>query len=165
MDTTIRVREEPATCVAYLRREGPYARIPDALQALHRHLSERGLTPAGPPVGVFFTDPREVPAEQARWEVRWPIAERPPDAPPDEGRVGVRTLGSRSLAILVRTGPYDTIAQDYARAVAWIAQHGYQVIGPSEEAYLSEPDTPPDEIRTEIRFPVASAPAPPATDR
>jgi len=37
----------------------------------------------------------------------------------------------------------------------WIAENGYEVVGPSEEVYLSNPQgTPPAELLTEVRFPV-----------
>lgn len=160
MDAPIRVREEAPTSVAYVRREGPFDGIPGALEVLHRHLEDRGLTPAGPPIGVFFSDPKQVPEARARWEVRWAIAERRADADPGDDDVGYRLLAGRTVAVLVHVGPYDTVARDYERTARWIGEHGYMVVGPPEEAYLSEPDTPPEQIRTEIRFPVARAEVP-----
>ena len=156
---SVTVREEPARTVAYLRMHGPYAQMPDGLQRLHRYLESRRLTPAGPPVGVFFTDPRKVPEAQARWELRWAIAEHNPDEEPvEEEAVGIRTLDARLLAVTIHTGPYEAVAPVYVRAVEWVEEHGYTVVGPPEEAYLSEPDTPPERIRTEVRFPVARTP-------
>ena len=156
---SVAVREEPARTVAYLRMQGPYAQVPDGLQRLYATLERHRLTPAGPPVAVFFTDPKKVPEAQARWELRWAIAEHNPDEEPaDEEGVGIRTLDARTLAVTVHTGPYDAVAPVYARAARWIEEHGYKVVGPPEEAYLSDPDTPPESTRTEVRFPVAHAP-------
>jgi len=155
---SVTVREEPARTVAYLRRQGPYAGIPDAIQELMKHLTRNRLTPAGAPTGVFFTDPQKVPEAQARWEVQMPIAEHNPDEEPEGDGVGIRTIHARTVAVLVHTGPYDAVAPAYGHAVRWIDQHGYKVVGVPEEAYLSGPDTPPETIKTEIRFPVAKAP-------
>jgi len=154
----VTVREEPARTVAYLRREGPYAGIPDAIQHLTKHLARNRLTPAGAPTAVFFTDPQKVPEARARWEVQMPIAEHNPDDEPGSDGVGIRTVEARTVALLVHTGPYDAVAGAYGRAARWIDDHGYRVVGLPEEAYLSGPDTPPEKIRTEVRFPVAHAP-------
>ena len=156
---SVTVREEPARTVAYLRMHGPYAQIPDGLERLHGYLERRRLTAAGPPVGVFFTDPKKVPEAQARWELRWAIAQHNPDEEPaEEDGVGIHTLDARTLAVTIHTGPYGAVAPVYAHVVAWIEEHGYKVVGPPEEAYLSEPDTPQERIQTEVRFPVAHAP-------
>jgi effector-binding domain-containing protein len=157
------VREEPARTVAYLRHQGPYAAIPDVLQDLMKHLERARLTPAGAPTVVFFTDPQKVPAAQARWEAQVPVAQHHPDEEPGEDGVGVRSIHARSMAVLIHTGPYDAVAPAYGHAARWIDQHGYKIVGPPEEAYLSEPDAPPEKIRTEIRFPVAHAPVSYAT--
>jgi effector-binding domain-containing protein len=154
----VTVREEAARTVVYRSMQGPYARIPGALQALYRYLEAHSLTPAGPPVSAFFTDPHEVPAAEARWEVRWPVAERRPDEAPGADGTGIRTLAARDLAVTIHTGPYDAVGEAYAHAATWIEEHGYTVVGPPEEAYLSEPEVSPEAIRTEIRFPVAHAP-------
>lgn len=155
---SVTVREDPARTVAYLRMKGPYATMPDGLRKLYGYLEANRLTPAGPPVGVYFTDPRKVPQAEARWELQWPIVEHSPDRDPDGDGIGIRSLECRNLAVLIHTGPYDTIGATYSYAEAWIGDHGYKVIGPFEEAYLSEPDTPPEKIRTEIRLPVAHQP-------
>ena len=158
MESSVTLREEPARTVVYVRRQGPYTGIPEALQALHRHLKANRLTPAGPPVGVFFSDPRKVSPAEARWEMQWSIVERHPDTEPGEDGVGIRALGARQLAVAVHTGPYDRVGPAYEHVRHWLTKQGYKVTGPPEEAYLSEPDTPPEKIRTEVRFPVARAP-------
>lgn len=156
--TTVTLRDEPSRAVAYLRRKGAYAAIPEAIGALVEHLQRRRLVPGGPVVGVFFTDPRSVPEAQAAWEVRMPLAHPAPDAEPGDDGVGVRRLPARTLAVTVHLGPYHSVAESYLRTQRWVEEHGYTVVGPPEEAYLSPPETPPEEIRTEVRFPVAMEP-------
>lgn len=158
MESAVNLREEPGRTVAYLRRDGPYAGIPEALGVLMRYVQERRLAPAGPPIGVFYTDPRTVPAAQAQWEVRVPLAQPAAESEPEPGGVGLRTLPPRTLAVTVHVGPYDAVADTYDATQRWVDQHGYTVVGPPEEAYMSPPDTPAAEVRTEIRFPVAMEP-------
>ena len=157
--SSVTIREEPARAVAYVRREGPYVGIPDAIQDLMNHLARNRLTPTGDPTAVFFTDPQTVPEAQAQWEVQMPVAAHDPDREPGADGVRIRTAAARTVAALIHTGPYDTVAPAYGHAAHWIDEHGYRVVGPPEEAYLSGPDTPPEKVRTEIRFPVAKAPA------
>jgi AraC family transcriptional regulator len=157
MESSVTLREEPTRTVAYLSRQGPYPQIPEALGILMRHVQDHRYSLKGPPVAVFYTDPKSVPADQARWEVRAPIGPHDESEPGPDG-VGVKTLGARTLAVLVHIGPYDSVAQSYENVQDWIEDHGYSLIGPLEEAYLSGPDMPPDKVRTEIRFPVALEP-------
>lgn len=157
MSNPVTVREEPATTVVYLRRQGAYRHIPEALQTLYAHLEREKLTPAGPPIGAFFDDPRSVPEERARWEVVWAVAEGPAEAEPGDDGVGVRIQPTRHLAVLMHVGPYDQVGAVYQQLASWIEEHRYRIVGPPEEAYLSPPDVPPDQIRTEVRFPVERA--------
>ncbi len=160
MESSVTLREDPARTVAYLRGKGPYAQIPGAIQQLMGYLKRCRLTPAGPPTGVFFTDPRKVPDGEARWEIQMPIAEHNPSCEPEAEGAGIRTLEARTVAVVLHTGPYDAVGPAYAHAERWIGEHSLTIAGAPEEAYLSEPDTPPERTRTEIRFPVAHAPVP-----
>lgn len=152
------LRDEPSRTVAYLRARGPYAGIPEAIGTLVRHMQRAHMVPGGPVLGVFFTDPKSVPEAEALWEVRMPLAHHAPEAEPGDDGVGIRTLPARTLAVTMHIGPYDAVTPSYLRTERWVDDHGYTVVGPPEEAYLSPPDTPPGEIRTEIRFPVAMEP-------
>lgn len=41
------------------------------------------------------------------------------------------------------------------RFTGWLAEQGYEMAGPPEEAYLTDPaEVPPEEYLTEIAFPV-----------
>jgi len=158
MDSAVSLRDEPALMMAYLRRQGPYATIPEAIQVLVTHLQRHRIGPAGPPTAVFHTDPQVVPEAEALWEVRMPVSDPVSEAEPGDDGVGLRRVPSRTLAVMVHIGPYASVAPSYANTQHWIDEHGYTVVGPPEEAYLSPPDTPEAAIRTEIRFPVEMEP-------
>lgn len=158
MDVPVSLRDEPARSMAYVRRRGPYAGIPGAIASVMAYLERRGLAAAGPPVGVFFTDPKAVPEAEAQWEVRLPLSEPAPAADPGADGVGVRRFAARVVAVTVHVGPYHAVGPSYAGTQRWIDDHRYTVVGPPEEAYLSPPGVPDAELRTEIRFPVALEP-------
>lgn len=151
--TAVEVKTLDAECVAYLPMTGPYDRIPAAFGQLYGWLAQRRLVPGGPPSGVYFTDPARGEAP-ARWELRAPLAGDPADAPVDAVGCGVKRLAPRLVAAAVYRGPYGGIAPAYAALASWIREHGYTIVGPPEELYLSEPATRPEDTLTEIRFPV-----------
>lgn len=162
MDSVVTLRDEPATTVAYLRRQGPYAGMPDGIHQLYAHLLRAHLNPAGPPICVFFTDPLTVPEDRAQWEVRWQVTDErgavPAESEPGADGVGVRRLPARTVAVLNHVGPYSAVTGSYLALHDWVGEHLYTVVGPPEEAYVSEPDTPQDQLLTEIRLPVALEP-------
>jgi effector-binding domain-containing protein len=69
-------------------------------------------------------------------------------------------LPAGTFASLVHVGPYDSVGAGYDAITAWIAAKGFATAGPPREVYLSDPSTPPDQIRTIIEFPVAAVPLP-----
>ncbi len=53
-------------------------------------------------------------------------------------------------------GPYEAIAPAYEHLMSWVTQEGFDLVGPPEEIYLTDPDdVPPEHYLTEIRMPVA----------
>ena len=59
------------------------------------------------------------------------------------------------VAATMHKGPFQEVGGTIHALEAWIAENGYQIVGPYEEVYLTEPDkTPPEELLTEVRFPV-----------
>lgn len=145
---------EPMT-VAYLAMRGPYAQIPEAMGTLYGRVQGEGMTPAGMPMGVYLTNPQQVPEEQAVWELWAPVAGQPLARAADGGGFGVRSVEPETVAFAIHKGPYDTVDQTYAQLMGWLASQGREVIGPPREAYLSDPgETAPEEYLTEIQLPI-----------
>ena len=143
------------TTVAYLPVTGSFTLIPESFVRLYQWISSKGYTPSGPPSGVFYSNPDQVPEEQLSWELRGPLADSTPTSEPDEDGVGVKRLGAMLVAATMHRGPYEEIENSFYEALAkWITDNGYEIIGPSEEAYFSDPNTPPEDILTEVRVPV-----------
>lgn len=160
MERSVTLRDEPARTVVYLRGEGPYGSIPEALAALEGCVRERRLTPAGPPTAAFFNAPAEVAPEALRWEVRLPIHEHASEAGCSDVYPGVKVVDAHQLAVAMHVGGYDTVGGTYGYLQHWLQDHGYSITGPAEEAYLDDPERVPEEKRrTEVRFPVARVPA------
>ena len=147
-------KTEPRT-VAFVAMKGPYSRIPEAFPKLFHWIVGKGYIPAGPPSGTYFNAPEQVPAEELLWEIQCPIGGDVAPSGPDDQGLGVKWVEGVEVAATMYKGPYEKVVGTINALEGWIAENGYQIVGPYEEVYISEPDkTPPEELLTEIRFPV-----------
>lgn len=145
---------EPMT-VAFISVKGPYSQISEAFGKLYGWIGEKGYTPAGPPMGIFFNSPEQVPAEELLWEICSPIAGDVDPSDPDEGGLGVKMLEAKEVAAIMHKGPFNEVGMIYGELAVWMMENEYEIAGPSEEVYLSDPaNTPAEDLLTEVRFPV-----------
>ena len=147
-------KTKPMT-VAFVSRKGPYSQLGETFPKLYDWLREKGYEPAGPPSGVYFNSPGQVPPEELLWEIRCPISGDVTPSGPDERGFGVKRVEEVEVACTMHKGPFDQVGPVYGELVGWIMENGYEIAGPSEEVYLTDPDyTPAEELITEVRFPV-----------
>lgn len=126
--------------------------IGPAFGEVYGHLGARSIEPKGPPFVIYHGMPEgETPFDV---EICAPVA-RPTDPP-----VGwqVQELPAGDFATIVHVGSYDSLGTAYDALTAWIGEHAMVVSGPPREVYLSEPSTPPEQVKTIVEFPVAEAP-------
>ena len=151
----VTVKKTDSMTVAFLSNKGPYTLIYDAFGKLYGWIDEKGYIPTGPPLGVYFNAPGQVPSEELLWEIGSPITGDVALSGPDEKGFGVKKVEGAELASTIHKGPFDQVGHTIHALEAWIAENGYEIVGPYEEIYLSGPGkTPPEEILTELRFPV-----------
>ena len=151
----VTIKESEPTTAAFVSMTGPFTQMGEAFGKLYAWIGQKGLTPSGPPVGVYYNAPGQVSDDQLSWELRSPIAGELPPEGPDERGLGIRKLAAVQVAATIHKGPYDDVGDTYGALMGWVAENGYEVAGPPEEVYLSNPDvTPPEELVTEVRFPV-----------
>lgn len=153
--STVSIKQREAMTVAYLSQKGPYTQMGEAIGALFGGVAQWGLAPAGPPGGTYYNDPRQVPESELLWDLWVAVAGSPAEEPAVGAGVGIKKIAATQVAFAMHRGPYDQIGNAYAALGQWIAEHGYEPAGPSEEVYLSDPaNTPPEQILTEVRLPV-----------
>ena len=155
IEVTIK-KTEPAT-VAFISKKGSFTQIPEAFGKLYGWVGQKGYVPSGPPVGVYFNVPGQVPESELLWELRAPIAGTVAALGPDREGLGVKKVKGTLMASTMHKGPYEETGPVYGALAASLTEKGYEMAGPPEEVYFSEPTTPPKEILTEIRFPVRKA--------
>lgn len=128
--------------------------IGSAFGAEYEFIESAGLRPLGEPFVIY----RDRLAEH-RWsvEICAPIAEAPTIATPPD--LVVEHLPAGLVAATLHRGPYQTLGEAYDDMARWIGEHGYTIVGPPRERYLSEPGVAPDATETIIEMPVAKAEA------
>lgn len=153
IEVTIK-KTEPRT-VAFVCMKGPYTQVGEAFGKLFGWIAEKGYAPAGPPSGMYCNAPGLVPDEELVWEIRCPIGGEISPSAPDERGLGIRRVEEAEMAATMHKGPFLEVGNTYGPLVSWIMENGYEIVGPPEEIYFSEPEkTPPEELLTEVMFPV-----------
>jgi hypothetical protein len=134
-----------AHAAVVLPMRGPYSQAAAAVAQLRRELDARGIVPTGSPFGRFESE--------AHWEVGYPV----PQGTLVHGPFEVVELPGEQVASLVVTGPWGADAAGrWSRMMAWVAAHGFVVMGPPTEIW-SGPDAEPAMQVTEMRVAVAPA--------
>jgi len=150
MDGEVTVREREAILVVAKRTAVTLPEIGSTLGAAFGEVygSIGSTAPAGPPFVIY----EGMPEGDRPFDIQVcaPVG-RPVDPP--AGWV-VQELPAGTFASLVHVGPYDSIGVAYENLGRWIPEHGMTMAGAPREVYLSEPDTPPEQIRTVVEFPV-----------
>ncbi len=155
MGIEVTVKKRDPVTVASLSMKGPFSLMGEAFGRLFGWIGEKGYVPAGPPAGVFYSNPHQVAAEELMWEIYCPIGSDVSPSGPDEQGLSVKTIEGADVAATMHKGPYEQVAPTYGALAEWIMGNGYDIAGPPEEVYLSDPgSTPPVELLTEVRFPV-----------
>jgi AraC family transcriptional regulator len=156
MAIEVTVKKTEPMIMAFVSMKGPYSLISETFGKLYGWIGEKGYVPAGPPVGVYFNAPGQVPDDELLWELRSPLAGDVAPSGPDERGLGTKRVeGGTEVATTMHKGPYDQVGATYGALAGWIAENGYEIVDPPEEVYVSDPGkTAPEELLTEIRFPV-----------
>ncbi|HUG82959.1 MAG TPA: MerR family transcriptional regulator [Euzebya sp.] len=133
---------------------GPW--LDHAYGLLAQALEASGAIPAGP-AGACY--PPEIADDDLQAvQAHLPVADPVPLLPAHVLATGVAVgeLPAAECAVLVHTGPYDTIGETYRTLGAWVARHARHAAQPVRERYLIGPDATEDpaSYRTEICWPI-----------
>jgi effector-binding domain-containing protein len=119
---------------------------------LYEHAGRSGIVTSAPPFVLYHSfDKIEIDAEASVPTVG--LAE-------PAGPIGARVLPAATVAHTLHVGPYDDLTIAYEAVQTWITEQGLEIAGPFLERYLTEPDVPPEQCRTEIEVPVVPVQVP-----
>jgi len=148
----ISVKEiEPFVFVS-LRHTGPYSDMEPVILEMMQHMQNQNLTPAGPMMSIYYTDPVEGEEASTEWAVAFPVTQSSiVQGPLERGQWEYEQVVST-----IHTGPYDQTGDTIEEMLKWIEDNGYERIGPVTGTYLNMPDanTPASQLKTEIWIPV-----------
>jgi effector-binding domain-containing protein len=135
--------------IVYMEHVGPYDQLGPLFGQVAAYGGQKGLELNM--VGLYYDDPAVVPAESLRCELGIQLKEA---IEPDSGYL-VKEIPSHRVVYAVMRGPYDEIAMEYPNIMKWMEEKGLRMAGPITEIYLEAgADCPPEELVTEVRFPV-----------
>lgn len=152
----VTIKDLPPCQAAGVLHVGAYADLPRAFQQLGGILAARNLFSEARGLFVIYRDaPGSKPDEELRAHVAVIIGADFPQGVPG---LEYFDLAGRRHAVLEHTGPYATLsaAYDWLYGV-WLPHSGEEPRdAPPIELYVSDPrTTPPDDLRTDIRLPLA----------
>jgi effector-binding domain-containing protein len=125
--------------VVALPMKGSYMQHPEAFGKLNTYLSGRGIAPAGPPFGRYFSDP-SVGEANLVWEIGFPVAASATAEAPFE----VREVPAGSYAVHLYKGPMEQIGNAWGSLIGWVMSNGYQPVMPAVQVYKGDMMTAPE---------------------
>jgi effector-binding domain-containing protein len=141
--------------VAFIQVTGHFSQIPAAFGKLYIWISENGYKPVGPSIAVYYNIPGQVPDNELQWELRSKLSDDVNEREPNKEGLGVKYLEAKYVASVLHKGPYEKVEDTYKSLSLWIENKKIIVNGPPEELYYNNPEkVPPEELLTEIRFPI-----------
>ncbi len=74
----------------------------------------------------------------------------------DSGEIKVKTTEPMEVVYLVQKGSYQEMSDSFIRLLRWIAENGYEVMGPAINVYHNDPMMvrSEDDLVTEVQFPI-----------
>lgn len=119
--------------------------------ALGAQLTEGTLVPTGPAVAIYYGNPMEV----FDLELGFPV-EVAPEEPivTDAATIIASALPTGPATATTVMGSYDGLGAGWMRLVEETLGQGLNIRGMSIEVYVSDPDVPADQLRTDLILPI-----------
>jgi effector-binding domain-containing protein len=146
------LKEQPAQPALSVRTRAAVQDLPalfgKTYGAILGYLGELGEQPAGMPFAAYYN----MDMQNLDIEIGFPVASKLAG----RGEIQASEFPGGKLASLMHVGPYDQVGPAYEALAQWVKERGFEATGVAYELYYSGPETPPEEIRTEIVFPLTS---------
>jgi len=140
--------------VAFIRHIGPYPEVGATWQRLMQWAGPKGLFHPGVKcLGICYDDPEVTPPDKIRYDACLEVG----PGVQGEGEVGVQVIEARDYAATYHRGPYENLAETYARVCGqWLPTSGREAAAaPCLEFYMNSPEhTPPADLMTEVCVPL-----------
>ncbi len=142
--TEMEVKSRPEIKIISLKGKGePLENFDSKAEELHLFLHQKGIEPAGPTLGVFYRDRREVGVDNVIWDAAVPVSEEIPV----EGEIKFQTLEPAQISAVTLTGGYDLIGPALKYMEAVLQKQQLEWSWPLTEIYHTEGETPVTELQ------------------
>ncbi|HLV30211.1 MAG TPA: GyrI-like domain-containing protein [Chitinispirillaceae bacterium] len=123
--------------------------IGEAYEEIMAYMQHEGVQCSGYPYVLYHN----MDMNNLDVDIGWPVQH---DAN-GEGRIKPSTIPGGKVLFATHKGPYSTLENTYKEVMAYIEKNGIKTTEWMYEMYPNSPqDTPPEELITEIYFPVKS---------
>jgi AraC family transcriptional regulator len=140
--------------VAFMRHIGPYPEVGQTWEALTMALGKEGWIGGDSQfLGICYDDPAVTPAGRIRYDACVTVG---PEFQP-RSDIGVQVVAGGEYALLTHFGPYEELAESYAKLLGqWLPRSGRRLAtSPCLEVYLNSPeDTDPEDLITDLYAPL-----------
>ena len=134
-----------------IRTKSTVQNLPEVLgksyQKIMQYLGELGEQATGAPFTAYFN----LDIQNLDVEIGFPVAKKLPN----KDDIKANEIPSGKFASCLYIGPYSEIEPAYNELNQWIQDNGYEATGIAYEIYIDDPGmTPPEELKTQILFPL-----------
>jgi len=145
------LQERPTQPTLAIRTRAAVQDLPqvmgEAYGTIAHYLGELEEQPVGPPFAAYHN----MDMQDLDIELGFPVAHELPSR--DDIQAG--EIPGGKAATCLYTGPYEDIEGPYDALSQWMEENGYEPTGAAYEIYLNDPqETPPEELQTQIVFPL-----------
>lgn len=147
----------PDQKVAYVPHIDSFSKLPEFIEEVGKLISDNKLEATGYPYGSYDNDLEEHAENRQIFEVGMPINDFYADGKPAGrmGKLGLKELTAHTVLSTIHTGSHKTFNKTIKEIVDYAIKNHYDIVGPITEIYIpANPDTPTDEIKTEVQIPV-----------
>ncbi len=124
--------------LAYIEYTGSYDSVPwdELIPKLYGWAKGQKVMPGFHPMGIFYDDPSQVPAEKCKSEIG--ITFKGPGKEADG--IKIRHMPPQKVVAVSFKGPGSEYQRTYQELGRWIDENGHKVTGPSMEIYSKKPE-------------------------
>lgn len=147
----VKLKKTEPMQVAIISHVGPYGEAGKHYVEIAKWLKQKQLKITGPPLGWFYDNPEDVPANKLRSDVGIPFQG---EAKP-EGKIQIKKVPAQEVLYAMHKGPYREVGPTYAALFQYAKEKGYVPLECPIEIYLNDPaQVKESELLTEVQLPV-----------
>jgi effector-binding domain-containing protein len=144
------IKEWPTRPALSIRFRAPVQELPGQFGRVYGEILQYLRELGEQHVGAAFAAYHNLDMQNMDVEAGFPVSK----PLPDRGEIRAGKIPGGMVAICHYTGPYDKVGPAYEELKQFAMEKGYAPGGVCYEWYLNGPEVPPQDLKTDIVFPV-----------